>query len=129
MKIKMFEILELEALYEKIHNLSLPIRVVYKFSKFFDAVRKEKDFYNKTYQQLIDDYIVRDENGDLVYTDEARTMARIKDGKVEECNMKVAELMNMEVDFDFTDTFTLEELEMAVLTMDQMRPLLPFIKD
>lgn len=125
---KMFEALELESLYEKTHSISLPLRTTYKLAKLFQAVQKEKEFYSAQHQKIIDEYIMRDENGDFVYTDETRTMARIVDGKVEECNKAISDLMNMEIDFTFNSTFTVDELDNLSLTIDELRPLLPYIE-
>ena len=92
---KMFEILELEGLLQKLTQKELPIRTLYKVDKLIKLVGKEKDFYQTQFQALVDIYAERDENGNYLYTDESAEAVKIIPDKIAECQSKMNELVNI----------------------------------
>ena len=126
---KMFEILELEGLLQKLTQKKLPIRTLYKVDKLIKLVGKEKDFYQTQFQALVDTYAERDENGNYIYTDNSAEAVKIIPDKIAECQSKMNELVNIEIT-DVPDiSFTFEELDSLTLSYAEARPLMNFIKE
>lgn len=126
---KMFEILELEGLLQKLTQKELPIRTLYKVDKLIKLVEKEKDFYQTQFQALVDTYAERDENGNYLYTDNSAEAVKIIPDKIAECQSKMNELVNIEIT-DVPDiSFTFEELDSLTLSYTEARPLMNFIKE
>lgn len=126
---KMFEILELEGLLQKLTQKELPIRTLYKVDKLIKLVGKEKDFYQTQFQALVDTYAERDENGNYLYTDNSAEAVKIIPDKIPECQSKMNELVNIEIT-DVPDiSFTFEELDSLTLSYAEARPLMNFIKE
>lgn len=126
---KMFEILELEGLLQKLTQKELPIRTLYKVDKLIKLVGKEKDFYQTQFQTLVDTYAERDENGNYLYTDNSAEAVKIIPDKIAECQSKMNELVNIEIT-DVPDiSFTFEELDSLTLSYAEARPLMNFIKE
>lgn len=126
---KMFEILELEGLLQKLTQKELPIRTLYKVDKLIKLVGKEKDFYQTQFQALVDTYAERDENGNYLYTDNSAEAVKIIPDKIAECQSKMNELVNIEIT-DVPDiSFTFEELDSLTLSYAEARPLMNFIKE
>ena len=120
-----FQILEVRNL---LVNQKLPIRVSYKFTRFFNELEEETKFFNDTLQKLIEEYGKKDENGDYIYTDDKQGV-KIQDEKFQECMDKIEELNKLEVNLDYIPEFTLDELEPLNLEMKYINLLLPYIKD
>lgn len=126
---KMFEILELEGLLQKLTQKELPIRTLYKVDKLIKLVGKEKDFYQTQFQALVDIYAERDENGNYLYTDESAEAVKIIPDKIAECQSKMNELINIEIADAPDISFTFEELDSLTLSYAEARPLMIFIKE
>ena len=120
-----FEILEIRNL---LVDQKLPIRVSYKFTRFFDELERETKFFNDTLQKLIQDYGKKDEEGNYIYTDDKQGV-KIQEDKFQECMDRIDELNKLEVNLSYVPEFTLEELEPLNLEMKYISLLLPYIKD
>lgn len=127
MQVKISQILNLQKLSTKLGELKLPLRLMYRLSKFFEGVEKELEFYRTRSQKIFDEYAEKDEKGNIVYTNMNDTPSvKIKP----ECIAIVAKLFNelteLEVQLpDFHLTF--EEAELLDLSMNEFNALLPFI--
>lgn len=120
-----FQVLEIRNL---LVNQKLPIRVSYKFTRFFNELEIEAKFFNDTLQKLIEEYGKKDENGNFIYTEDKQGV-KIQDDKFQECMDKIEELNKLEVNLTYTPEFTLDELEPLNLEMKYIDLLLPYIKD
>ena len=120
-----FEILEVRNL---LVDQKLPIKVSYKFTRFFNELEAETKFFNDTLQKLIEEYGKKDEDGNYIYTDDKQGI-KIQDDKFQECMDKIDELNKLEVNLTYTPEFTLDELEPLNLEMKYISLLLPYIKD
>lgn len=120
-----FQILEIRNL---LVDQKLPIKVSYKFTKFFNELELEVKFFNETLQRLIEEYGKRDENGDFIYTDDKQGI-KIQDDKFQECMDRISELNNLEVNLTYVPEFTLNELESLNLEMKYTECLFPYIKE
>lgn len=106
----------------------MPIKVTYKFTRLFKEVQEQVDFFNKTMQNIIQQYGEKDENGEFVLT-ENKSGVMIKKDKYDECMEKVNELNNLEIDLQYNPIFTLDELDGLDLSVGDLSKLMAFISE
>ena len=127
MKIKMYQILEFENIYNKLKDEKMSVKTAYKLSKLAREMDNEKIFYQARLSSIIDSYGDRDENGEFILTAD-KTGVQIKEGMLEKCQADVMELSNLEIDINGIE-IGIEELESFELTLQDMEILMPFIKE
>ena len=123
---KMYETLALQNFYASVLDKKMPIKTTYKLSRLAKRVEEEVQFYQKEFARIVDEYALK-ENGELVYSEDM-TSIKIIPGKEDECNNKIIELKELEVDLSQFE-FTLEEFESLELTLVEMSSILPLIKN
>jgi hypothetical protein len=106
---------------------NLPLKAAYKLNKIRKAVEKESEFYSEKFQEILNDYAKKDENGELVFSEDGDQIM-IKDDMIDECNKALTDLQNLEVQIEnyglSIDDFG-EDLE---CTPDQLSALMPFME-
>lgn len=106
---------------------NLPLKAAYKLNKIRKAVEKEGEFYSEKFQDILNNYAKKDENGELVFS-EGGDQIMIKDDMIDECNKALTDLQNLEVQIEnyglSIDDFG-EDLE---CTPDQLAALMPFME-
>lgn len=108
-------------------NTTLPLKGAYKLNKIKKAVEKESEFYQEKFQEIVDQYARKDENGELVFSEDGNQIM-IKDGMVDECNKALDDLQNLEIEVE-TYGLTLEDLGNDVeCTPDELEALMPFME-
>ena len=127
MKLKMNQIIEFQMFYNNIKNTKLPLKTAYKLNKLFIQINEELSFYQQKFTEIINEFGKRDENGELIYSSD-RTSIEIMDGRRLECQQKIEELQNLEVNIEGIE-FTTDELESLNLTISEVECLMPFIKE
>lgn len=125
---KMSEIFSFQSLRAKIKDSVIPIRLAYKFSRFFTALDKEIEFFNTTINNLIQQYGKKDEEGNYVLSDDKASVL-IDEEKYAECMEKTKELNELEVTLEYIPSFTIEELESLDLTVQEVNLLMPYIQE
>ena len=106
---------------------SLPLKGAYKLNKIKKAVEKEGEFYTEKFQEIVDTYAKKDDNGNLVYSEDG-TQIMIQDGMVEECNQAITDLQTLEVEVE-NYGLTLEDLgENLQCTPEELEALMPFME-
>lgn len=123
---KMFEVLELSALYNSISEVKLPLKTTYKFTRLMKQVEEELAFYQTKFREIVEEYGVK-ENGEYKLTEDGTSILIIP-GKESECNEKLFELRNLDVSIEGI-TFTVEELETLDVSISEMACLMPLIED
>ena len=63
---KMYEVLELQNLYNSIANIKLPLKTTYKFSRLMRRAEEEISFYQEKFREIVEEYGVK-ENGEYKY--------------------------------------------------------------
>ena len=107
-------------------DVTLPLKGAYKLNKIKKAVEKEGEFYTEKFQEIVDTYAKKDENGQLVFSDDGNQIM-IKDGMVEECNKALEDLQELEVQIE-NYGLTLDDLgEDLKCTPDELEALMPFM--
>ena len=123
---KMYEILELQNLYNSISNIKLPLKTTYKFTRLMKRAEEEINFYQEKLCEIIEEYGVK-ENGEYKLTSDGQSIVIIP-GKEVECNKKLAELRNLDVLIDGIK-FSIEELEGIDVSISELSCLMPLIED
>ena len=107
-------------------DTTLPLKGAYKLNKIKKAVEKESEFYQEKFQEIIDTYAQKNDNGSLVYSEDG-TQIMIKDGMVDECHKALDDLQNLEVQIE-NYNLSLEDLgEDVECTPDELEALMPFM--
>ena len=107
-------------------GVSLPLKGAYKLNKIKKAIEKEAEFYTEKFQEIVDTYAQKDDNGELVFSEDGNQIM-IKDGMVEECNKALEDLQALEVEIENYE-FTLRDLgENVTCTPDELEVLMPFM--
>jgi hypothetical protein len=123
---KMYEVLELQNLYGSISNIKLPLKTTYKFTRLMKRAEEEISFYQEKFREIVEEYGVK-ENGEYKLTPDGQSITIIS-GKEAECNAKLAELRNLEIDINNIN-FTIEELEGIDVSISELACLMPLIED
>lgn len=127
MKLRYFQIVELNELCLKIENKTISLKTGYKFSKLNGAILNELAFYNKKFQEIIFKYGQKDDKGEYVLNKD-KTGIQIKVECLSDCQKELNELQNLEIDLEDI-LFDLEELEGLDLTTKDIGVLMPLIKE
>ena len=107
-------------------DVNLPLKGAYKINKIRKAVEKEGEFYSSKFQEIVNTYAKKDDNGDIVFSEDGEQII-IQDDKIEECNQALSELQKLEVEIDNCN-LTIEDLgENLECTPDELDALMPFL--
>ena len=107
-------------------DVNLPLKGAYKINKIRKAIEKEGEFYSSKFQEIVNTYAKKDDNGDIVFSEDGEQII-IQDDKIEECNQALAELQRLEVEIDNCN-LTIEDLgENLECTPDELDALMPFL--
>ena len=123
---KMYEVLELQNLYASISNIKLPLKTTYKFTRLMRRAEEEISFYQEKIREIVEEYGVK-ENGKYNLTPDGQSIAIIP-GKEVECNNKLTELRNLDVQID-NIKFSIEELEGIDISISELSCLMSLIED
>ena len=108
-------------------DISLPLKGAYKLNKIRKAIEKEGEFYTEKFQEIIDKYAKKDENGNLIFSDDENQIM-IKDDAINECNDALTNLQTLEIEID-NYNLTIEDLgEDFECTPDELAVLMPFME-
>ena len=123
---KMYEILDLQVLYNTIANVKLPLKTTYKFTRLMKRAEEEISFYQEKFREIVEEYGVK-ENGEYKITEDGQSIAIIP-GKEAECNAKLFELRNLDVSIEEIK-FTIEELEGIDVSLSELSCIMSLIED
>lgn len=123
---KMYQVLELQTLYASIADIKLPLKTTYKFTRLMRRAEEEISFYQEKFREIIEEYGVK-ENGQYKMLSDGASIA-IVPGKEVECNQKLTELRNLEVQID-NIKFSIEELEGIDVSISELSCLMPLIEE
>lgn len=108
-------------------NTNLPLKGAYKINKIRKALDKESDFYGEKFQEIIDTYAKKDENGDIVFSEDQNEIM-IQEDKIEECNKALEDLQNLEIQIDNCNLIAEDLGDDIECTPDQLSALMPFFE-
>ena len=123
------EALNFAEVYSELSTLKLPFSLAFKLHKINMELTSSIKFYNEKLMELIQEYSVKDENGNPVTTD---TGVRLVPEKADECQEKIKELQELDINWKNGDLYFEEEemnaLEEMEMTLKQIAALFPFIR-
>lgn len=121
----MQQALEFRRAYNYFNSVKLPLKAAYKLTKIKNAIDTETQYYGEKFQEIIDTYAQKDENGNLKYSEDGAQIL-IKDGMIIECNQKLEELHNLEVGIE-NYNLTIDDLGDGIeVTTEDLSALMPF---
>ena len=123
---KMYEVLDLQGLYNNIATIKLPLKTTYKFARLMKRAEEEIAVYQEKFREIVEEYGVK-ENGEYKFTPDGQSIVIIE-GKEAECNTKLLELRNLEVQID-NIKFSIEELEGIDVSIQELSCLMSLIED
>jgi hypothetical protein len=127
MTLKMYELTNFPAFYEKIRSEKLPFKTSYHLALLAQEVEKHINYYQEQFRNILMDCGKKDDNGNFIPSDDGQGIMLI-DEKANEAYEKIAELRNLEVALpDYI--FSVEDFAKVELTLEEMAVIMPFIKD
>ena len=107
-------------------DYKLPLKVAYKLNKLKKAIEVEGEFYANKFQEIVNTYAKKDENGQVVFSDDGNQII-IQDGKVEECNKALNDLQELTVEIDNCN-LTIDDFGDDIqCTPEELEALMPFL--
>ena len=104
----------------------IPLKGAYKINKIKKAIEEEANFYSTKFQEIVDKYAQKDENGEIKFSEDGSQIL-IQEGKIDDCNKALEDLQGMEVEIE-NYNLTLEDLgENVECTPEQLEALMPFM--
>jgi hypothetical protein len=124
-KVTMDQIMDFENNDDFFEDTVIPLKGAYKINKIKKNVNKEAEFYREKFQEIVDKYAKKDDDGNPKFSEDGNQIL-IEDGMIEECNNALEELQSLEVEIENYD-LTIEDLGEGVeITPDRLEALMPF---
>lgn len=124
-KVTMDQIMDFRNSDDFFEDTVIPLKGAYKINKIKKNVNKEAEFYSEKFQEIVDKYAKKDDDGNPKFSEDGNQIL-IEDGMIEECNNALEELQNLEVEIENYD-LTIEDLGEGVeITPDRLEALMPF---
>lgn len=108
------------------NGVNLPLKVAYKLNKLKQAIATEGEFYSNKFQEIVDKYAQKDENGNIKFSEDGSQIL-IETDKIEECNNELENLQTLTVEID-NQNLTIEDFgEDVECTPEDLEVLIPFL--
>lgn len=124
---KMYEVLDLQVLYNTIASIKLPLKTTYKFTRLMKRAEEEVAFYQEKFQEIIAEYGEKGEDGQYKLTPDGMSIVIVA-GKEAECNQRLFELRNLDVSIEGIK-FSIDELEGINVSIQELSCLMSLIED
>jgi hypothetical protein len=121
----MVDITDFGYFYNEVKTAKLSFKVLYKLSTLSKAIEEKTAFYREKFQEILQEYGEKDENGNLVPTDDGNGI-KIKIETQQECFSKINELQMLEVELPDIK-FDIEDFGNIELTMEIFQLITPFL--
>lgn len=126
MTLKMYEITDLPAFFNKVKSQKLPFKTAYKVTLFSQEVQKHIDFYQESFRNLLNEYGKKDENGNIMPTEDGQGVLLVEE-TMNEAYQKLAELRDLDVELPDTK-FSVDEFDKIELAPEELINIMPFIE-
>ena len=126
MKLKMYTIIDFSSIYTKIKSQKLPFKVAYKLALLSQEVQKHIDFYQESFRNLLQEYGKKDEQGNVIPTDDGQGILLMEE-TMNEAYTKLAELRELDVELPDTK-FSPDDFDGIEISAEEMMVLIPFIE-
>lgn len=125
MTIKLEQLIQINQIFERFYNKTLPVKTSYKIMKFLEGANKDIQFFKEKLAELIDKYGEKDSEDRLILKDDNY---KIKEDCIIDFNNDYAELQEIEIEIKDI-IFTLDELESMELTPMELYIIKDFIEE
>jgi hypothetical protein len=126
MKLKMYEITEFATFFTKVKTQPLPFKTSYRLTLLSQEIDKHVSFYQENFRNILQEYGKKDENGNLVPSEDGQGIKLIEETMQEAYN-KLTELRELEVELPDVK-FAIEDFEKVELSPSEMLVIMPFIE-
>lgn len=126
MKLTFNDALNFREFYTTVHDLKFPLRTGYRLNCLLKALEPHYGFYQEQLTFIIEEYAEKDENGNFIHNDDGNF--KIPPEKIMECNTKINELLNFEIEIE-AKPLNISEIETLELSMDKIQGIIPFITE
>lgn len=127
MKVTMEQLINFRNSGDFFNMASLPLKGAYKINKIRKAIEKETEFYSEKFQEIVNEYAQKDEEGNLKFSEDGSQIL-IQEGKIDECNKALEDLQELEIEID-NYNLTIDDLgENVECTPEQLETLMPFME-
>lgn len=126
MKLIFNDVLNFRSFYTKIKDKKFPLRTGYHLNCIIKALEPHFSFYQEQLTQIFNDYAEKDERGSIAQDENGNL--KILPDKIAECNDKINELLNFEIEID-AKPLKISEIENLELPMDEIQGIIPFITE
>ena len=113
-------------IFNQVAQTKISSKLAYKIMKLCKAAMVEEEFYNEKRNEIINEYAVRDDNGQIAVSDDG--MVSIMTEKIPEAEKALKDLNDIEVDVP-NIKFALDELDELKLSVADMFALDAFIEE
>ena len=125
MKVTMEQIVDFRNSSDFFISAHVPLVGAYKINKISRAADREFEFYREKFQEIVNNYAMKDKDGNVMFSDDGAQI-RIQQDKIQECNEELDALQTLEVEVD-NYGLTLENLGNNIeCTPAQLEALMPF---
>ena len=127
MEIQLDKTIGIQKVLNDMKDKKIPIRTAYKMAQFSEELDKKVHFFEDKMKQIIERYSEKTEEGTPKVLEDGKSI-QIKSDCIEQCQKEIFELSTLLIDINEYE-FTLEELDKLELSIEDLKNLMPFIKD
>lgn len=98
--LKAQNVMDFFTLREKLGAMKMPLKGAYKINKIVKEVNEFAEVFQGRFNEIVEKYAVKKENGEYEYIDEEQTQVRIQPDKLVECNDEITKLLTEQVEID-----------------------------
>lgn len=125
-KVTMEQLMDFKNAGDFFQGTVIPLKAAYKINKIKKNVEKEAEFYSDKFQEIVDKYAQKDDEGNVKFSEDKEQIL-IQEDKIEECNKALEELQTLEVEIETYDLKLEDFGEGIEIAPDQLEPLMPFL--
>lgn len=126
MKLTFNDALNFREFYTTVHDRKFPLRTGYRLNCLLKALEPHYGFYQEQLTSIIEEYAEKDESGNFIRNEDSNF--KIPPEKIVECNTKINELLNFEIEIE-AKPLNISEIETLELPMDKIQGIIPFITE
>lgn len=127
MQLTMQDILGFAGFYDSVKSQKLSMKTAYRLAQLAKAVEEELAFYREKVQMIINEYGEKNENGELIPTEDGNGV-KLRPGTEKECFEAMRELQEIEVTLPDVK-FSIEDFGDVELNSTEMASIFPFIEE
>ena len=125
MTVKMYTIIDLPSFFMKVRTQKLPFKTAYKVTLFSQEVQKHIDFYQESFRGLLSEYGKKDENGNLMPSEDGQGVL-LAEETMNEAYQKLTELRELDVELP-NIKFSVDDFGDIEMSPEEMVIVMPFI--